>query len=80
MRAYVSNDPFIIIDLVNIRSIHVDIENENAWVESGATLGELYYKIAQKSKIYGFPAGSCPTVWEAMLVEVDLVPYSRNMV
>ncbi|CAL9016044.1 unnamed protein product, partial [Prunus brigantina] len=50
------------IDLFELRSIDIDIENEIAWVESGATLGELYYAIAQKSKVYGFPAGICPTI------------------
>ena len=61
--SYVSDVlPFIIIDLVNLRSISIDIENESAWVESGATIGELYYKIAERSKAYGFPAASCPTV------------------
>lgn len=40
----------------------MNIEEENAWVESGATLGELFYRIAEKSKIHGFPAGVCPTV------------------
>ncbi|XP_062160597.1 tetrahydroberberine oxidase-like [Alnus glutinosa] len=60
--SYVSCVPFIIIDLVNLQSISIDIGNESAWVESGATLGELYYNIAKKSNVYGFPAGSCPTV------------------
>ncbi|XP_024158039.1 berberine bridge enzyme-like 18 [Rosa chinensis] len=60
--SYVSRAPFIIIDLFNLRSIDVDIKNESAWVKSGATLGELYYNIAQKSRVYGFPAGTCPTV------------------
>ncbi|KAL6201544.1 hypothetical protein ACLB2K_025257 [Fragaria x ananassa] len=60
--SYVSISPFIIIDLFNLRSIDVDIENESAWVKSGATLGEVYYSIAQKSKVYGFPAGTCPTI------------------
>ncbi|XP_021903025.1 berberine bridge enzyme-like 26 [Carica papaya] len=60
--SYLSHLPFMIIDLVNLRSINVDVENECAWVESGATTGELYYKIAEKSKSYGFPAGTCHTI------------------
>ncbi|KAJ9163188.1 hypothetical protein P3X46_022886 [Hevea brasiliensis] len=60
--SYVSEEKFVLIDLVNLRSISIDIEKESAWVESGATLGEFYYKIAEKSNVYGFPAGSCPTV------------------
>ncbi|CAN6683810.1 unnamed protein product [Malus baccata var. baccata] len=60
--SYVSKSPFIIIDLFNLRSIDIDIKKERAWVESGATLRELYYAIAQKSKLYGFPAGICPTI------------------
>ncbi|EEF39191.1 berberine bridge enzyme-like 26 [Ricinus communis] len=60
--SYVSDEKFVLVDLASLRSISVDIESESAWVESGATLGELYYKIAEKSNVYGFPAGSCPTV------------------
>ncbi|XP_068321531.1 tetrahydroberberine oxidase-like [Pyrus communis] len=60
--SYVSKSPFIIIDLFNLRSIDIDIKKERAWVDSGATLGELYYAIAQKSKLYAFPAGTCPTI------------------
>ncbi|XP_050370401.1 tetrahydroberberine oxidase-like [Argentina anserina] len=60
--SYVSRDPFVIIDLINLRSIEVDIKKESAWVQAGATLGEVYYNIAQKSNVYGFPAGTCPTV------------------
>lgn len=54
--------PFIVLDLNNIRSISVNLEENTAWVESGATVGELYYWIAQKSPVHGFPAGICPTV------------------
>ncbi|XP_018812320.1 berberine bridge enzyme-like 18 [Juglans regia] len=60
--SYVSYVPFVIIDLINLRSINVDVENGTAWVEAGATIGELYYRIAEKSINFGFPAGLCPTV------------------
>ncbi|XP_048491014.1 berberine bridge enzyme-like D-2 isoform X2 [Beta vulgaris subsp. vulgaris] len=33
-----------------------------AWVEGGATLGELYSAIADHSSYYGFPGGVTPTV------------------
>ncbi|KAK9091549.1 hypothetical protein Sjap_024726 [Stephania japonica] len=57
--SYTSNQklPFVILDLINFQAIKVDVEEETAWVQSGATLGQLYYKIAEKSSIHGFPAG-----------------------
>ncbi|KAI6706088.1 hypothetical protein NL676_009050 [Syzygium grande] len=60
--SYISKVPFILIDLMNMRSVEVDVEHESAWVESGATIGELCYEISQKSKVLGFSAGTCPTV------------------
>ncbi|XP_023755893.1 berberine bridge enzyme-like 22 [Lactuca sativa] len=60
--SYICKTPFIIIDMRNLRSITIDIKHETAWVQSGATLGELYYHIAKKSQTHGFPAGICPSV------------------
>ncbi|KAK7303592.1 hypothetical protein RJT34_14502 [Clitoria ternatea] len=60
--SYTSNEPFIILDMFNLRAINVDVANEVATVQTGATLGEVYYRIWEKSKVHGFPAGVCPTV------------------
>ncbi|XP_068319478.1 berberine bridge enzyme-like 17 [Pyrus communis] len=60
--SYASAVPFVILDMFNLRAIDVNLANESAWVQSGATLGELYYEIANKSKVHGFPAGACLTV------------------
>ncbi|CAN0902391.1 Berberine bridge enzyme-like 8 [Linum grandiflorum] len=54
--------PFFILDMCNLRGIRLDIESETAWVECGATLGELYYRIAEQSRVHAFPAGACSTV------------------
>ncbi|KAK9115202.1 hypothetical protein Syun_021999 [Stephania yunnanensis] len=53
---------------VSYRSSHMvrileSIEpHDTAWVQVGATIGQLYYKIAEKSPIHGFPAGVCTTI------------------
>ncbi|KAG5255421.1 berberine bridge enzyme [Salix suchowensis] len=60
--SYVSDMPFFVLDMFNLRSIEVDVKDESATVQTGATLGELYYKIWESSKVHGFPAGICPTV------------------
>ncbi|KAG8639237.1 hypothetical protein MANES_14G125200v8 [Manihot esculenta] len=60
--SYSSDDPFFLLDMFNLRSVDVDVKNESAWVQTGATLGEVYYRIWEKSKAHGFPAGICPTV------------------
>ncbi|CAI9089561.1 OLC1v1024152C1 [Oldenlandia corymbosa var. corymbosa] len=60
--SYVSSTPFIILDMFNLRSIEFDLPSQTAWVQAGATLGELYYGISEQSKGLGFPAGVCSTV------------------
>ncbi|EPS70047.1 hypothetical protein M569_04713 [Genlisea aurea] len=61
--SYRSRDPnFFVLDMFGFRSIAVDIGDESARVGVGATLGELYYAIAEKSGVHGFPAGVCSTV------------------
>lgn len=61
--SYVSSEQiFIVLDMFNLRSIDVNAEDSSAWAQVGATLGELYYRISQKSKVLAFPAGICPTV------------------
>ncbi|XP_038690616.1 berberine bridge enzyme-like 8 [Tripterygium wilfordii] len=62
-RSYVSHIvPFFLLDMFNLRSIDVDVATETAWVQAGATLGEVYYRINEKNRSWGFPAGVCPTV------------------
>ncbi|XP_068641984.1 reticuline oxidase-like [Aristolochia californica] len=57
-----ADTPFVIVDMMNMNRISIDLESETAWVEGGATIGEVYYAIATSSKNYGFPAGMCSTV------------------
>ncbi|KAI3994535.1 hypothetical protein MKX01_015561 [Papaver californicum] len=60
--SFVSDVPFVLVDMANLRAINVNAEDRTAWVQSGATLGELYYRIAEKNRTLGFPAAVCTTV------------------
>ncbi|KAK9747635.1 hypothetical protein RND81_02G004800 [Saponaria officinalis] len=60
--SYLSRTPFVLIDLIKLREINIDMRDQTVWVQTGTTLGELYYKISKTSNVYGFPAGTCPTV------------------
>ncbi|KFK28677.1 hypothetical protein AALP_AA7G032200 [Arabis alpina] len=60
--SYTSSVQFVLLDMHNLRTITVDVSKKKAWVQAGATLGELYTKIAESSKTLAFPAGVCSTV------------------
>ncbi|KAI3730637.1 hypothetical protein L1987_61809 [Smallanthus sonchifolius] len=61
--SYVSSEKsFMLLDMFNFRTVDVNIPAETAVVQVGAQLGDLYYRIWEKSKVHGFPAGACPTV------------------
>ncbi|KAM7500095.1 hypothetical protein LguiA_024509 [Lonicera macranthoides] len=67
-QSFFSHVPYIIIDLHRFQLISINIDEEAAWVQTGATLGELYYNIAQKSLVHAFPGGTCPSVGTGGLI------------
>uniref|UniRef100_A0A0D9XSA2 FAD-binding PCMH-type domain-containing protein n=1 Tax=Leersia perrieri TaxID=77586 RepID=A0A0D9XSA2_9ORYZ len=61
-RSLRSDDVFAVLDLARLRAVRVRAGDATAWVESGATLGELYYSIGKSNPGFAFPGGACPTV------------------
>ncbi|EAZ41579.1 hypothetical protein OsJ_26113 [Oryza sativa Japonica Group] len=53
---------FVVVDLLALDGVRVDAASRTAWVESGATLGQVYQAVAAASRALAFSAGSCPTV------------------
>ncbi|CAN0884669.1 Berberine bridge enzyme-like 27 [Linum grandiflorum] len=50
--------PFFILDLINMSRVTVDVASRTAWVQGGATIGELYYQIGTRgNNTLAFPAG-----------------------
>ncbi|KAH6782294.1 hypothetical protein C2S51_007587 [Perilla frutescens var. frutescens] len=66
--SYVSQVPFMVVDLINLSEITVDVEEKTAWVGAGATIGSLYYSIAEKSPVLGFPADN---VIDSRIIDVN---------
>ncbi|CAO2205829.1 unnamed protein product [Urochloa humidicola] len=58
---------FAVVDLAALDRVIVDTSGgggaaATAWVQSGATLGQVYHAVAASSPALAFSAGSCPTV------------------
>ncbi|XP_037481076.1 berberine bridge enzyme-like 27 [Triticum dicoccoides] len=57
-----NGEAFAVIDLAKLHAVRVNPHEATAWVETGATTGELYYRVATAAPGLGFPASVCPTV------------------
>uniref|UniRef100_J3MEW1 FAD-binding PCMH-type domain-containing protein n=1 Tax=Oryza brachyantha TaxID=4533 RepID=J3MEW1_ORYBR len=53
---------FALVDLASLRAVRVNRRAATAWVDSGATVGELSYAVAKADPGLAFAAGLCPTI------------------
>ncbi|KAF8694027.1 hypothetical protein HU200_038476 [Digitaria exilis] len=58
----VQPEVFAVLDLSRLRGVNVRPGDATAWVDAGATLGELYYAIGTVNPGFAFPGGACSTV------------------
>lgn len=67
--------------MINLRSIIVDLATTTTWVQFGATVGELYYAISQKSTTHEFPTDLWDNVGVGGLVSKgDMTCWNESMV
>ncbi|XP_059289259.1 berberine bridge enzyme-like 22 [Lycium ferocissimum] len=64
----VTETQFVIIDLFKLDEINIDENNQTAWIQTGVTMGQLYYEIAKKSENLAFPGGLYPTIGSGGLI------------
>ncbi|XP_023757006.2 berberine bridge enzyme-like 15 [Lactuca sativa] len=64
----VTGPTFVVIDLSKMRAVNVDLADNSVWVEAGATIGEVYYRVAEKSKTVGIPGSICTSLGVGGLV------------
>ncbi|CAH8278376.1 unnamed protein product [Arabidopsis lyrata] len=64
------NKPFVVIDIRNLQSISLDVDNRTGWVQTGATAGELYYEIGKTPKTLAFPAAA-DNIIDALVVDAS---------
>ncbi|KAK1366076.1 Berberine bridge enzyme [Heracleum sosnowskyi] len=62
------NVPFVLLDMIKLKTVTVDAKAKTAIVQAGATLGEVYYWIYQASGTLAFPAGVWSTVGATGLI------------
>ncbi|KAI3709676.1 hypothetical protein L2E82_39442 [Cichorium intybus] len=54
--------PFVVIDLSNMQDVNVDLADNSVWAETGATICQVYYRVAEKSKTVGIPGSICTSL------------------
>ncbi|KAE8695790.1 FAD-binding and BBE domain-containing protein [Hibiscus syriacus] len=66
-------------DMFNLNSIDIDMKTKTAWIQAGATTGELYYRIAEQAKSMGSHLVFAPLLASVdILVEVAMGIHNRR--